>query len=470
MSEIVNVHQLVRLIDGWESGQGKRSELLASTIKSLIDRGRLPAGVRMPSERLVATTLGVARVTVSDAFNILRDVGALSSRAGVGTFVSSMGSTVSAGGDARLQSFLQVRGSDRIDLRNAAPPAVPMVGEVMADLPFENIEPLLRSHGYVPQGLDGLIEAICIYYTNLGLPTRYEEVLVTAGAQQAVHLVASCVIVPGDTVVVEDPTFRGGIECLRSIGARLVGVQSGVEGVDLDELETSFRRYRPRLALLMTTVHNPTGTSISESKRRSIGALADRYNVTVVDDASTSDLLFSDELPRPMAAFSDNCITIGSASKSFWGGLRIGWIRARAQVLGGLLAAKGAEDLGTSIPAQLITSRLLPHIDRARAFRRASLQAALQAVMDDVAIHLPKSSVKRPTGGASLWLRLPEGLSASVVCAAASRDGVDLLPGPTFSISHSFDDHIRIGYAAPRMLIADGIARLGRTIQRLRPA
>jgi DNA-binding transcriptional MocR family regulator len=468
MSDVVNMHQLVRLMGGWETGEGKRCELLANSIKLLIDNGRLPAGARMPSERIVASTLGVARVTASEAFNILRDVGALSSRAGVGTFVSSMGSTVSAGGDARLQSFLQVRSPGRVDLRNAAPPAVPMVGEVMADFPMEIIEPLLQSHGYVPQGLDRLIEAICVYYTDLGLPTRHEEVLVTAGAQQAVHLVASCVLVPGDTVVVEDPTFRGGIESLRSIGARLVGVPTGADGIDIDELENNFRRYRPRLALLMTTVHNPMGTSSSEAKRRAIGVLADRYNVVVVDDASTSDLLFAETLPRPMAAFSNKCITIGSASKSFWGGLRIGWIRASAQILGGLLAAKGAEDLGTSLPAQLITSRLLPRIEHARAFRRASLNAALMAVLEDIATYLPAGfTTKRPTGGASLWLRLPPGLSASVICAAASREGVDLLPGPTFSISHGFDDHLRIGYAAPRPVVSEGIQRLGRTIERL---
>lgn len=468
MSELVNVHQLIRLLGNWDNGAGRRAELLAAAIKTLIDTGRLPAGARLPSERLVANTLGIARVTASDAFNQLREAGVLASRSGVGTFVSSMGSTVAAGGDARLQSFLQAHSADRVDLRSAAPSAVPLVAEAALSVTQDDYADLLKSHGYVPQGLVGLIEAICRYYGDLGLPSQHNQVLVTAGAQQAVHLVASCVLVPGDTVVIENPSYRGGIETLRAIGARLVPVSSGPGGVDLDALESAFKRYRPRMALLMTTVHNPIGSCLDNSARQTIGSLADRHNVVVVDDASTSDLIFSGKPPPPLAAFSDKCITIGSASKNFWGGLRIGWIRGNAQILGGLLAAKGAEDLGTSIPAQLITSRLLPQIALARAYRARTLSAALDATIAEIAIHMPDCHHVRPTGGASLWLRLPEGLSGGALCEAGRREGVDVLAGPTFSITHAFDDFIRIGYASPEPLVAQGIARLGCALRRLR--
>lgn len=461
MHEVISVHRLARILGNWETGSGKRSELLAGAMRRLVETGQLPAGSRLPSERAIASAFGIARVTAGEALDQLRDAGILSSRSGVGTFVSSMGATISAGGEARLQSFLQQDSAERIDLRSAALAAVPMVAEEIARLDLSQYGDLLQGHGYVPRGLTTLIAAICDYYRSMGLPTDPAQVLVTAGAQQAVHLVAGCVLVPGDTVIIEDPSYRGGIESLRSVGAKLVGVPSGASGVDLMALEAAFRRHRPRMALLMSTVHNPTGSSLDMAARETIGDLADKYHVLVIDDASTCDTLIDPVIPAPLGSFSENIITVGSASKSFWGGLRIGWIRASSPILGSLISAKGAEDLGTSIPAQLITSRLLPRIAEARAFRRNSLAQALERVESLMALHLSEFSFETPKGGASLWVKLPQGVSASAFCSLARRFGVDVLAGPTFSSNHGLDDHLRLAFAPDPALVEAGMARLG---------
>ncbi|MCY6381895.1 PLP-dependent aminotransferase family protein [Hoeflea prorocentri] len=460
MGELVNTHRLTRLLGSWEDSDGTLSNNLASGLRLLIENGQLPAGCRLPSERQLAATMGLARTTVGAAFDELRDDGSLNSRAGIGTFVSSAGRTAGARGDARLQSFLERRIMGRVDLRSAAGQALPMVAEELGRLSAADFEPLLGNHGYYPKGLPALREAIAQYYVADGLATSAREVMVTAGAQQAVHIITRSLIEAGDVIVVEEPTYRGGIESLRAAGARLVSVKSGDEGLDVGFFADALERHRPKMALILSTVHNPTGSCLENDKRLEIASLAGEYNVTIIDDASTADTLCRDNRPLPIAGFCSNTITIGSASKLFWGGLRIGWIRAQADVLSSLVAAKSAEDLGTSIPSQIATERLLRRVPEARCLRRALLEDRLTEVLARLAYLLPDWHVHPNQGGASLWIQLPKGRSALAFAEQARRAGVDLLAGPTFSISNECDNHLRLAISAPREKLETGLQRL----------
>lgn len=460
MSEATSIHRLARLLGSWDEGPGNRAERLATRLQSLIRAGRLPAGARLPSERLFANALGVARTTVSHAFNILREEGTFSSRSGVGTFVSSVGSSALARGDARLQSFLEVLAADRIDMRSAALSSAPIVGEEMARSLEADCAHLMHSHGYIVEGMPKLREAIADYYAADGLPTAPEQILVTTGAQQAVQIIAKSSIEIGDTVLIEEPSYRGGIESFRAAGARLVPVPSGVDGIDIEALESALRRYRPKMVVIMSTVHNPVGSCLSMQKRQRIGELVEEHGVVLVDEAATSDALVAVPRPRPMAAYAPDALIVGSASKSFWGGLRIGWIRGSTAMLANLIAVKGAEDLGTSIPSQIVTARLLSRIEDAREYRRQTLAEARDAILADVVAHLPDWQVYRPEGGASLWVRLPAGHSAMTFTEHARRAGVDICAGPTFSSVNDLNDHLRVAFAAPRALVAEGVRRL----------
>jgi DNA-binding transcriptional MocR family regulator len=451
---------LARLLGTWNTGRGGLADKLAGGLKNLIRTGRLPAGSRLPSERQFASVLGLARTTVGAAFSALRDDGTLSSRTGVGTFVSSSGMTALARGDARLQSFLEHRLHGRLDLRSAAVHALPMVPEELGKLSPEDFLPLADTHGYLPEGLPILRQAIAAYYCDDGLPTDPEEVLVTAGAQQAVHIMANNSLEAGDTVLIEEPTYRGGIESLRAAGARLIAVPSGDDGIDLDQFRDAILRHRPKIALILSTVHNPTGASLTNDKRALIGSLAEENGVTLIDDASTTDTLKHRDRPFPLAYYSARTITIGSASKLFWGGLRIGWIRADRHLLASLVATKGAEDLGTSIPSQVATSRLLKRTAEAREHRRRLLEQAREEALSELATLLPEWHVHPTQGGASLWIRLPAGFSATAFAEQAKNAGVDILAGPTFSTNNGCDDHLRIAFSAPRDVVLDGLTRL----------
>jgi DNA-binding transcriptional MocR family regulator len=451
--------RFARLLDRWSDGPGPVSTRLLLAIREHIKSGQLPAGARLPSERQVAGALGIARTTVALAFDTLRGEGLLVSRTGVGTFVSTAGRHAAARGDDRLGSFAHERTPARIDLRSAAVPALPLVGEMIERQAAADFADTLTTHGYVPAGLPILRAAIADYYRRLGLPTEAAQILVTSGAQQAIRLVAQALVEPGDTVLMEEPTYRGAIEVMRSAGVRLVGLPSAEHGIDVAALAEA-ARHRPTLLLVQSTVHNPTGSVLPDAARAAIAELSGGLGLTIVDHLPGMDTLVDGTIPRPLAAYGGSVLSIGSASKAFWGGLRVGWIRADPGLIRHFTAVKSAEDLGTSIPSQVVTAHLLERIDDARAQRRATLGSARDLMLQKLIERLPEWRPQKPAGGASMWIALPPGHSATVLAEKAGRNGIDLLPGPTFSCEDALDDCVRLAFAAPADVLVAGIDRL----------
>jgi len=463
----IGAPRLTRLLDGWSDKPGALSTKLADGLRRLVRSGQLPAGTRLPSERVLASALGLGRTTVGQAFDTLRSTGVLISRTGAGTFVSTAGGGAAARGDDRLRSFVtgpqQPRSAEnehRIDLRSAALPGVPLVAEELDRLSAADFTDTLSSHGYVPRGLPILRTAVANYYTALGLPTEPEQILVTSGAQQAMRIVAEALLEPGGPVVVEEPTFRGAIEVLRGLGAKLIGVPSGADGVDLQAFAAAVRTHRPVFALLQSTVHNPTGAVLPESSRAAVARLSAETGLTIVDDAAPADTVIDGPQPPPLASYGGQVLTLGSASKAFWGGLRVGWLRADRRLIERLAVVKGAEDLGTSLPAQIVTARLLDRAPEARAYRRAALSVARDFTLQYLADELPDWRPIVPAGGASLWIELPPGHSATAYAERAGRAGVDVFAGPTFSSQDALDSYLRISYAPPQHDLANGLHRL----------
>jgi DNA-binding transcriptional MocR family regulator len=453
----VGRNRLARMLDGWAHGDGTLHAQLTDQLRQLVRSGALPAGTKLPSERIVADALNVSRNTVGAAFDRLRSEGVLASRRGDGTYVSFAGQHTLARGDDRLRSFMSApaTGQGPVDLRSAALPGLEMVATELDGLGDAGVRGLVGTHGYFPGGIPELRDAVARYYTDLGLPTSADQILITSGAQQALRLAATTLLEPGATVLIEEPSFRGAIEVLRAVGAQLVPVRTGPDGVDIVDLRRCVKLHRPALVLIQSTVHNPTGSVLDPSARPAVGELG----VPVLDDTSPADTLVDGPMPAPIAAFGGPIITIGSASKSFWGGLRVGWLRAEPNTIDSLEAVKGGEDLGTSVLAQVLTARLLERIDVARAERAATLGATR-----DVALHLleellPEWQPCVPAGGASMWVRLPAPRATAFV-QRAERAGVVLLPGPTFSCADGLDDHLRVGFAAPVDDVAVGLHRL----------
>ncbi|MFC6879577.1 MULTISPECIES: PLP-dependent aminotransferase family protein [Actinomadura] len=457
-----DVARLARLLGGWDAAPGRLPQRLAQALADLILHGDLADGDRLPSERHLAEALSVSRGTVTGAYDLLRAADHVSSRVGAGSVVTARRAH-SAQGDARLSSF-RSREYGRIDLSSGAPGGlVDLVMEhTRAVVDGPELPGAMAGDGYEPHGVAPLREALRRHYEDLGVPTRADQLLVTNGSQQALTLIAGALVSRSDTVLVEDPTYRGAIEAFRRRGARIVPVPTGPAGPDVRLLERLLRQLAPRMLYLLPVAHNPTGSIVSEAGARRVAELVRGTGTILVEDRSPADLLIRDDAPpAPIGSRmgSGAWITIGSASKVFWGGLRTGWIRADQATVQALSRARVNSDLGGSIIGQLVTARCLADLSRAREARRAQLRAGLRTALDALHDHAPEWSWAEPLGGSALWVRLP-GTDTTAFARLAQRRNISVVPGPVFSAVGGFTDHLRLPFWQPASDVADGIARL----------
>ncbi|MGI8646419.1 MAG: PLP-dependent aminotransferase family protein, partial [Nocardioides sp.] len=377
---------------------------LADALRLLITDGRLPVDARLPSERELTDALRVSRTTVTRAYAALVDSGYAVSRRGAGTYARI------PGGRPRThdRALLPRPGDENaLDLNCAAPVSPPGLAqafeEAMGDLPA-----YLSGHGYYPAGLPRLQQSIAAAYDARGLPTDPDQIMVTAGALSAASIVAQAFTGPGERVLVESPVYPNATRALRHSGARIIGSPVDPDGWDLEAVGATLRQTAPTLAYLIPDFQNPTGHLMTDAQRETYaGHLRKTRTVAVVDEAHQALALDGQAMPRPFAAFATDVVTIGSASKSFWGGLRLGWIRAPHARMEVLTRARVSLDLGAPVLEQLVLARLLARHDELLPRHRERLREQRDALAAAVRAHLPAWRFHLPTGGLALWCELP---------------------------------------------------------------
>jgi DNA-binding transcriptional MocR family regulator len=453
-------------ISGWSIGRGPLYARLAEALRDTIRRGDVRQGVRLPSERDLARSLAISRTTVAAAYGLLRDEGVLLSRRGSGTRVAgfpSSGPLWSAVTSAERPSFELPMGApgEIIDSSSAVIRGLDDLPAGVLQLMGDEVRQLAEGFGYEPLGLPGLRVAIAERYGRLGLATTPDEVLVTTGAQQAIDLLFALFGRDHGTIVTENPTYYGALDVARTRGVTLIGVPIDEDGIQADLLREVVARSPVRLAYLMPSCHNPTGAVMGSERRREIARLADETAIPVVDDATLTDLSLDTDQPPPLAAFAKTgtIITIGSLSKLFWVGLRIGWIRAPAPLIGRLARLKIVTDLGSPHISQLLAARLVGLSDAMRATRRRQLLGRLDLLEAQLQERLPAWSWSRPQGGPFLWVRLPQA-DAGAFAQRCLRHGVRVVPGRKMSTDESFGDHLRLSFVAEPEEIRAAVDRL----------
>jgi len=418
---------------------------LSDALVLLIGDGRIPAGTRLPSERELTEALGVSRTTVTRAYAGIRDAGYAEARQGSGTY------TRVPGGPARAHDrALLPRQSDRaaIDLNCAAPFAPPQIAAAYAEA-ATRLPAYLGGHGYFPAGMPELQAAIAALYDERGLPTDPAQVMVTPGALSGVSIVAQALAGRGDRVLVDSPGYPNAAERVRNAGARLATTEVDPDGWDLDAAAARVRQVSPRLAYLIPDFQNPTGLLMTDEERERYAAELRRAHVTAIVDESHQMLaLEGQEMPRPFAAFTPDAISVGSVSKSFWGGLRVGWVRAPLDQMERLTMARVTLDLGVPVMEQLATVRLLEDPLATLDQHRARLREQRDALVAAVRGALPEWRFRVPAGGLSLWCELPgPGRGLGIALAdEAERNGVIVAPGPVFAPDGGLDRFVRIPY------------------------
>jgi DNA-binding transcriptional MocR family regulator len=271
--------------------------------------------------------------------------------------------------------------------------------------------------------------------------------MVTPGALSGVSIVAQALAGRGDRVLVDTPGYPNAAERIRTAGARLATTEVDPDGWDLDATAARLRQVSPRLAYLIPDFQNPTGLLMSDEERERYAAELRRGHVTsIVDESHVMLALEGQEMPRPFAAYAADAVTVGSASKGFWGGLRVGWVRAPLRMMDQLTAARVTLDLGVPVMEQLAMLHLLDDPLPTLEGHRARLREQRDALVAAVSTQLPGWTFRVPTGGLSLWCELPgpgRGLGIAVA-DEAERHGVIVAPGPVFAPEGGLDRFIRI--------------------------
>lgn len=470
----------------WTEGGGPLYRRLALALMDAMRTGAIPAGARLPAERALAAWLQISRSTVVAAYALLAEAEWVEIRHGSGAWVREPpphhAADYGAAQAARVGALGRGPVFDAFLRRPAmhAPPIDLATGAVAwpAGLRAESylpdaraLAPLLDGYGYLPLGLLALRQALAAHATRAGLPTTAEQILVTTGAQQAITLVAACLVQRGDAVLIESPTYFGALDAFRAAGARLLPVPVGPDGLDAERLERRLAMETARCLYILPTLHNPTGTSISGAWRRRLVQSAEGHGVTIIEDLAMADLTLEGDTPPPLATYAegDGVISIGSLSKSVWGGVRVGWIRAAPPLIGRLARLKAITDLGSSVLGQLLALNLLPDLARIQGLRREELRARLERLGAEMERRLPSWSWRRPAGGLFLWAKLPRG-DARALAQAALQAGVLVTPGPTLAVEETHTDYLRVSFVAAPDAISAGVARLAEAWERYTPA
>lgn len=473
---------LVALLGTSLGGDGPLYSQLIDALKHAVDRGAIPLGTVLPPERALARSLNVSRSTVVKAYDHLKAEGWLESRQGSSTWVRrpapdrSKFDAVSTsrvflapdGATQRSEPGRAREDATSVDLSIAALPASPVVRRLLATLDPDALAELTAHHGYVPQGLALLRAAVAGLLASEGLATSEDQVVITSGAHQAISLIARQVLEPGDRVLVESPTFAGALDVFRRFGARAVPLPVDADGARGDLVEELVARTDARLLYLAPHFHNPTGVVVPLERRAAIAEVARRTGLVVIEDLAMGDLDLdlagggtAAPLPPTIASLAPDAAvhTIGSTSKLFWAGLRIGWVRSPEDWTARMLATKTVADLGSPLISQLLAVDLLATRDVVRRERADELAPRRDLVMRLIAEDLPDWTATRPRGGLSVWAEMPAG-NALEFAEVAARHGVTFVPGPSLSVDEGNRRAVRIVYTQPEDVLAEGIERL----------
>lgn len=459
MDSRISARALSQALGGWRTRE-PAYEALADGIRLLCLDNRIAARTTLPAEREIASALQVSRSTIAAAYQSLRDTGHIASVRGSGSVTLPL---------RRHDPGLTDPAEGVIDLQQASPPAWPGLAGVMASCATDAAA-LVSRIGYDVLGRRDLREALARRYSERGLPTDVSQILVTSGAQSAIHLLATVLLARGDRVLMETPTYPHAADALRRAGARLGGIPVSTDsGWDLDRAEQAFARALPVMAYLMPDFQNPTGRSMSAAERASIAMAADRAGTMLVLDETTADLdidrglgILGFEGPDP-----DSIVRIGSLGKTVWGGLRVGWVRAADNVIRRLVAARPAHDLGTAEFEQSVATQLIDRMDDILPQRATLLRDGRDAAVAALSAKLPEWRVPVAHGGVSLWVELDAPLSSALVMDVRAR-GVLLSAGPRFSVDGGHDRHLRVPFTAPADQITravDGLALSWRSVR-----
>ncbi|MBW6468237.1 MAG: PLP-dependent aminotransferase family protein [Coriobacteriia bacterium] len=322
------------------------------------------------------------------------------------------------------------------------------------------------------EGRPALRAQIVELMAEIGVRVPADDIVVTAGAQQGLDLLAKVFLDPGDVIITEGPTYVGALQAFSAYEPDIVCVPMDDGGMRVDLLEAELARLGPRGAKFIYTIpnfQNPAGVTLRPDRRRRLLELAREYDIPVIEDDPYGRLRFEGGHVKPLRALDDEVIYLGTFSKIFAPGLRLGWMTAPGPILAKVLLAKQAADLCGSAFAQVTAERyfagtrwrrVLQGLTSTYAERRNAMLAALEEYFP------AEVRWTRPEGGFFVWVEMPSFIDAGVLLAEAVEHGVTFVPGSAFYPDGRGRNCMRLAfcYAEPEA-ITEGIRRLSEVVE-----
>lgn len=458
----VGTNRLVQLLDQgkWQRGQGPLYQRLRDSIEELVADGSIRAEELLPPERSLAAALGVSRGTIVRTYDDLAASGVVSRVQGRGTIVTGRPLDDRMRATQFVGDRLWANGDASIDLLKAIPTMSPEVAELVAEIDLATHARDLD--GAEPLGWWALRERIAELHTRQGLATTPHQILVTTGAQQGIALVVTAMTRPGDVVLGEESTWPGLIDVVGHVGARFEPVRMDHDGLVIADLESKIERYRPSLMAFNPQHQNPTTSRLPPDRVAAVADLVRRYRIPTLEDRVAADLGFD---RRRLPAIDDHDtggygMIAGSLCKVVWPGLRLGWLRADAQVVNRLRSHKAVADMFTPAISQILGLAVLERYDELVDQRLARLRPGADLVVDTLRQQLGDWSFAPVRGGLTVWASLPHHSSAAAFTQHASRHGVLLASGRQFSAVEADGPNLRLPFTNDLTVLAEGLRRV----------
>jgi DNA-binding transcriptional MocR family regulator len=422
------------------------ADQLAAGLRLRIDQHALKPGTRLPSIRRFAQERGVSRSTVVEAYDRLIAEGSVESRRGSGFYVRARRSPArpaASAAPAAAQSPIDVVWLLRSMLRQSPASDHPGAGLLPPawlddELAASAVRAVGRSVGAallaygVPEGYLPLRQQLVLRLAQAEIGAAAEQIVTTNGVTHGIDLVARHFIAPGDTVFVEDPAWYVMFGRFAAFGARVVGVPRGLDGPDTAVLANLLTRHAPKLFVVGSVLHNPTGTSISAANAHRLLKLADEYGFTIVEDDVYGDLHPGRALRLASLDQLKRVVYLGGFSKTLAANLRVGFIAASPELAPQLANLKMLTGLTTPELTERVVARILAEGQYRRHLDR--LRGRLDAARDRTARALEKMGAKLftdPAAGIFLWADF--GRDTNAIAVEASGQDILCAPGSLFS-------------------------------------
>ena len=323
-----------------------------------------------------------------------------------------------------------------------------LVSELAVDVLAQNGKAILQygaTEGYAP-----FLESLRAYVADM-LKCEIPAVLPVTGSTQAMDLLCKAMIDPGDTILVENPSFLGNLQCMKLYQANLVPVESDGDGLLTDDLEAKIRQYHPKMLYTIPTFQNPTGKTLPADRRKRIAELANEYHVVVAEDDPYRDLRYTGSPLPSIKSFDEDgwVVFLGSFSKIISPGLRVGYVAGDPAIIRKCTVGKQSTDVHTAnlnqaIVDQFIRRNLLPgHI----ASICAEYGKKMKLMLDQLSAFPGGVSFTKPEGGLFIWAELPENISALELLNKAIEKKVAFVPGTHFCVGGGHENTLRLNFS-----------------------